>query len=117
MDVKAFAEEHKIMDKDIISTIQSEFKKYDKHLHSKVKRPEEYGIRLVEDAELLIESAYATEPKTPRRADTHKLKCRVSCRLTKRKLKRLQQAFKGDGYDTIQDGLDFIIDKYLACKI
>ncbi len=57
------------------------FQKYDKTLHSKVERPEEYGIRLVSKAESTIKDFCQNDVK-PAKPDRHRLKQRVSFRPT-----------------------------------
>ncbi len=100
-----------MQDKEIVKIIREHYPKYDKFLHSKVKRPELYAIRLIEEAEKLISPE---KPQEARRADRHRLRCRVSCRLSERKKRRLQQALKKHGYTSMQDGLNYIIDRFLG---
>lgn len=100
-----------MQDKEVVALIKAEYPKYDKYLHSKVKKPLEYGIRLLEEAEKLITT---TEPQKPHRADRHRIRCKVSCRLKERKKKRLQLALKKHGYFNMQDGLNYIIDLFLG---
>jgi len=99
-----------MQDKEIVKIIREHYPKYDKFLHSKVKRPELYAIRLIEEAEKLISPE---KPQEARRADRHRLRCRVSCRLSERKKRRLQQALRKYGITSMQDGLNYIIDQFL----
>jgi hypothetical protein len=98
-------------DKEIVKIIREHYPKYDKYLHSKVKRPELYAIRLIEEAEKLISPE---KPQEARRTDRHRLKGRVSCRLSERKKRRLQLALKRKGITSMQDGLTYIIDWFLG---
>lgn len=111
--VKDFREERGLMVRDIVEVMQEHYPKYDKHLHSKVERPEEYGIRLVNDAERLIEEAYASTSPKSRKRDCRKLPQRVQCRISKADYERLQQALKRKGYETIQAGLRDLIIMFL----
>ena len=100
-----------MQDKEIVKIIREHYPKYDKFLHSKVKRPEFYAVRLIEEAEKLISPE---KPQETRRADRHRLRCRVSCRLSERKKRRLQQALRKYGIISMQDGLTYIIDWFLG---
>ena len=107
----------KPQDKDIVCLVKTSYPKYDKYLHSKTKRPDEYGICLVNEAKELIKSVYGEKPQEPRRADKHRLQHKAQCRMTKSKFRRLQLCFKKDGYNTMQSGMDFIINEYLKERI
>ena len=49
----------------LVSRIQEAYPKYDKHLHSKCERTEEYGITLCEEGmDLLLNTYGAQTPKT-----------------------------------------------------
>ena len=104
---------NKPQDKDIVNLVKTAYPKYDKYLHSKTKRPDEYGICLVSEAQELIKATYGEKPQEARRADKHRLKYKVQCRVTKTKFRRLQQCKKQQGYGTMQTFLDFIINEYL----
>lgn len=113
MDIKTFAADHGLQDKAVVSLIKSEHPKYDKYIHSKVKRPDDYGIKLLDSAEKLIQDTFGTSPPAPRRADKRRKPCRVQVRLSKHDYKVLQQCIKRDGYDTMQAGVSKIIKDYL----
>ncbi len=114
LDVKAFREERGLMAKQCVEVLREQFPKYDKALHSKVEHPEEYGIRLVNEAERMLEEAFVKTTPAPRRPDRRRLPVRVQCRVSKTQLERLQLALRRDGYDTLQAGLAHIIETYLA---
>ena len=101
-------------DKDVIEIVQQRHYKYDKHIHSKVKRPDDYGIRLIESAEKAVIDTLALAPCAPRREDKHRLGYSARCRMDKLKLERLQLAFSRCGYDTIQSGVAALTDYFLA---
>ena len=111
--VKNFREERGIKGHQLVDIMRERFPKYDKHLHSKVERPQEYGIRLVSQAERLLQEAFAKTDPTAGKPDRRRLPSKVQCRMTKRKYERLQRALKRNGYDTIQAGLAYIIDRFL----
>lgn len=113
MDVKSFAADHGLQDKDIVNLVKYWHPKYDKYIHSKVKRPDDYGIKLLDSVEEMLRETIGDNPPAPRRADKRRKPCRVQCRLSKADFKRLQQAIKADGYDTIQSGVSQIIRNYL----
>lgn len=111
--VKDFREERGLMVRDIVEVMQEHYPKYDKHLHSKVERPEEYGIRLVNDAERLLEDAYASTSPQSRKKDCRKLPKKIQCRVSEADFERLQHALKRNGYETIQAGLRDLIIRFL----
>lgn len=113
LQVKAFREERGITCGQIVGVVREQYPKYDKYLHSKVERPEEYGVRLVNGAERLLEEAFAKTAPTPDKRDRRRLPARIQCRLSKTEYGRLQQALKRAGFDTIQAGLAYIINCYL----
>lgn len=113
LHVKNFREERNLTSSQIVKVIREQFPKYDKYLHSKVERPEEYGIRLVNEAETRIEDAFLKTALNSHKRDNRRLPQRIQCRLSKANYERLQQALKRDGFDTVQAGLSYIINLYL----
>lgn len=103
-----------VRDKQLVSAVRELYPKYDKSLHSKVKRGDLYGIDLKPEAvSALMEkygdpervrSANPMPPNAPksRREDRRRLPCRVSCRLSKDDYSELQQAVIEDGDMTMQ---------------
>jgi hypothetical protein len=115
MDIKSFATEHGLQDKDIINLVKYWHPKYDKYLHSKVKRPDDYGIKLLDSVEKMLRETI-TSP-VPRRTDKRRKPCRVHVRLSKHDFKALQQCQKRDGYDTMQAEVSKIIKDYLKERL
>lgn len=113
LHVKEFREERGLIQKEVIAVIQERYPGYDKPLNSKVENPEKYGVRLVNDAEQMLEDAFLKTSPIARKPDKCRLPQRVQCRLSKPVYERLQQALKRDGYDTVQAGITAIIDRYL----
>ena len=113
LDVKQFRTEHALPAKRIVAVMREQYPKYDKALHSKVERPELYGIRLVRGAERLLEDAFAGTVPEPRKRENRRLPARLQCRVSRTDYRRLQLAFQGDGFDTMQSGLAHIIHAYL----
>ena len=113
MDIKSFAADHGLQDKEVVNLVKSEHPKYDKYIHSKVKRPDDYGIKLLDSAEKLIQDTFGTNSPAPRRTDKRRKPCRIQVRLSKHDYKVLQQCIKRDGYDTMQAGVSKIIRDYL----
>lgn len=111
MDVLEFRMANRLAAREIVKAIQEEYPKYDKHLNSKVERPEQYGICLLPAACRVLSKAFPEARNGPVR-DYHRLKHRVSCRLEKEEYERLQRALKEAG-QTMQVGLRRIIVEYL----
>lgn len=113
LDVKDFRAERSITAMQVVEVMQERFPGYDKHLNSKVENSRKYGVRLVREAEMMLEEAFKATVPEPRKRDRHKLRCKVQCRVSQTKMDALQKALREDGYDTVQAGLLHIIDKYL----
>ncbi len=114
LQVKTFREEHGISQRDAVNVIREQYPGMDKHLLSKVENPEKYGVRLVNGAEQALEDAFATTAVKPRKPDKRRKPKRVQCRMSERLYNRLQQALNKAGYDTMQDGLEAIINEWLG---
>ena len=107
---------HNIPIKEIIERVQQLYPKYDKYLQSKVEHGEEYGIDLRADAFDDLLATYdpdALVREKYRRGGCHKLTCRVSCRLEDREYEEFKDAIYADGFDTVQDGLTYIVRNYM----
>lgn len=113
IDVKAFREERGITARDMIDVARESYPKYDKYLHSKVERPDEYGVRPVLALESAWECAFASTAKKCHKRDNRRLKARIQCRMTQTEFERLQHAFRRDGYTTMQEGMSNLIKQYI----
>ena len=113
LNVKDFRMERNLKSDQLVKVIREKFPKYDKYLQSKIERPAEYGVRLVHEAEALLEDAFIKTTPTPHKRARRQLPQRIQCRLSTTNYEGLQQAFKQDGFDTVQAGLTYIIHLYL----
>ena len=110
---------------EIVPIIKELYPKYDAQLHSKVERPDSYGIDLRHDAEAAVRKYFgqpAEEPKpatpgislkTSRKPDYHRKPCSVRCRLTQEEYDHLQTIIQQDGYSTVQEWLHQLIFRHL----
>jgi len=104
------------MVKEVVPIIQAKYPKYDAQLHSKVERPDSYGIKLCEEAEVAVRDHFGyveAAPQKPCKADRRKLPSRISCRLEKDEYDHLQIAIREDGFDTVQDWMRSMVIQYL----
>lgn len=113
LNVKDFRTERGLTSTQIVAVMREQYPGYDKYLNSKVENPEKYGVRIVNDAERLLEEAFSRTAPEPRKRDCRRLPQRIQCRLSKTDYTRLQQALKREGYDTIQAGITALIERYL----
>lgn len=111
--VKDFRTERSLTHMDCVRVPRERYPGYDKHLHSKVEQPDKYGIRLLNEAEGMLEDAFARTAPQPRKRDCRRLPARVQCRMAQGEFARLQQALRRDGFETVQGGLLYIIRAYL----
>lgn len=111
--VKQFREERNISQEQAARVLRENYPGMDKHLLSKVENPDRYGIRLTNGAEQALEDAFATTAVKARKPEKRRKPIKIQCRLTKGRFERLQRALNAAGYDTMQDGLEFIINSWL----
>lgn len=116
IQMKEFREGRNLSQRDIIDVVQESAPGFDKYLLSKVERPEKYGIRLLNEIEQTLVEAFPQTAPEPRKPDRRKNPCRLYCRVGKRMYGQLQRALQADGFKTTQDGLVYIISKYLEGK-
>ena len=83
MDLNAYQMEHDIRSKDIVAALQEKYPKYDKHIHSKVLRPADYGIGLIKEAQQIVKSIPQETAQKPRRTENRKNPCRCQFRVNK----------------------------------
>lgn len=125
-DLRAISEVQNILrqlrlDKEVpiaalVETVKESYPSYDKSLHSKCEHGDRYGIELRKDAfdSLILKFAPELMPKIRhKRNGCHNRTCRVSCRLTDDDYFDLIEKIKSDGFDTMQDFLEWQIKKYL----
>lgn len=114
IDIDAFAKAHAVSDIQLVRVLREQFPGHDKYLYSKLKKPDTYGIRLLDSAEKLLESAFADVPPAPRKKVKRRRQPDVRCSLSGDEKVRLQQAFERLGYDTTQDGMRYLIQTFLV---
>lgn len=113
MDLNEYAITNNMSSREIAKIVQPCYPGLDRPLLSKARNPQRYGIRLVESAEKLLMDARPETPQKPRRADGHRYKRAIRCRVSQRKYDRVHRALKRSGYETIQSGMDALTDYYL----
>lgn len=101
---------------EVVKVVKDEFPNYDHSLHSKVKRPELYGVELTKRATDTICKHFQFSPVKPRRMDNRTNPYRIQGRLGKSLYDRLQTTIRENGWATMQDFLYFICGYYLEHK-
>lgn len=92
--------------KDIVEVIKPMYPKFDKVMQSKAENPE-YGVELRKDA---VEAVYRKfAPEKLEKRDTHRLTCRISCRLENEDCEKLKLISSSEGYETMQEFLSDIV--------
>lgn len=115
-DLKKLRISKNIAAKDMVAVVKSLHPKYDKTVQSKCENGEAYGVCLLPDAETAICDTFAPELKEKRKKDSHRLTCRISCRLENNIYEELQRNVKTEGYLTMQDWLTRVVEQYNARK-
>lgn len=101
---------------DMVDEVQKRYPKYDRTLHTKCERGDEYGVELREDAMESICKRFLPEkkPVKARKRDFHRLTYRIYGRLTKTAYTALQRQIKADGFDSVQSWITYAVQRYLS---
>lgn len=101
---------------DMVDEVQKRYPKYDRTLHTKCERGDEYGVELKDDAMLAICERFMPEEctKKPKKRDSHRLTYRIYGRLTKTAYTALQRQIKADGFDSVQSWITYAVQRYLS---
>lgn len=109
--------------RDAVAVLRKVFPSMDKSTLSKCCNPDKYGCVLHPDGyamlwELLGFAVQQTpeapeRPQERRRANRHKLTCRVAGRLPDTKYATLQRYLRMEGYETTQDWVTAQVDKFI----
>ena len=110
MDINEYMTANKKHDKDIVAVLRPHYPGVDRPLVVKVRNPDKYGIRFINDAEVRIMGHILETPLKPVRRDTHRLRSCLRCRVSGRKLDRVHMALKRCGYETIQSYMELVTD-------
>lgn len=113
LHLKEFRGERNITAGQVVEVLRAKYPKMDKHLYSKLEHPEDYGCRLMNEAEQLLEEAFQKTTLEAHRPDRRKRLRAMLFRPSNTKYERLQHKFHADGFETIQAGLEYLTDKYL----
>lgn len=108
-----FCAERGISLRDAVAVLKEQYPGVDRQLMCKASNPEKYAIRLVNDAERLLEDSFIKTSPEARRPDRRRLPVRVQCRLSTARFEALQRSLRRDGFDTVQGGLAYLIEQYL----
>lgn len=112
-DLKKLRTSKNIPAKDMVAVVKALYPKYDKTVQSKCENGDAYGVCLLPDAADAIIDTFAPELKhKPKKKDTHRLTCRILCRLENDVYEELQRNVKADGYTTMQDWMTDIVKRY-----
>jgi len=113
IDLKRLRTSKNIPARNMVDVVKAIYPKYDKTVQSKCENGAVYGVCLRTDAMEAIVTKFAPELKTKKK-DSHRLTCRISCRLEDAEYRALQQNIKADGYTTTQDWLTDVVKRYNA---
>lgn len=111
MNMELFERDRGIESRHIVPVVKELAPKYDKHLHSKVKKVDDYSVQLIPEIERLLYERFP-EGET-KKQPVRRLTCRVYTRMTKVTKEALQRAFEADGYASMQEGMVFLATQYL----
>lgn len=101
--------------REMVTEVRKLFPRFDKPLLSKCQYSDLYGVLLRDEAMTALKLKYAPESvATPsNRKDSHRLKCRISCRLQDEEFADLWRYIRADGYDTMQSWLAHTVRRYI----
>lgn len=112
IDVKDFREQRSLSVKQVVEVVKESAPAFDRYLLCKVENPEKYGVRLLDGIEQNLKDAFA-QPKKPVKKDQRKKPCKLTFRLGKMKMRRLQQAAFSEGFETMQACLEHVVTSWL----
>lgn len=107
LDLKTYRAAHSLSGKEVAQTLRPYYPKVNK-IAICMAESGEYAIGLLPEAEQIL-----TGENKPRRADRHRIKSRVSCRVTSEVLEQFNSAMQREGYSTCQSYMEHIIREHL----
>lgn len=117
MNVKEFRESKGLDGKQVVSLVRETAPKFDKFLLSKVENPDQYGVRLLDEVEQNLLDTFGERAEKPPKKEARKKPCRVSFRLGKMKMRRLQEALATEGFQTMQQCMEYIVTCWLEERV
>lgn len=93
---------------EIADAVKAVFPKFDRYLLSKCEQQELYGVTLLPRG---MRAVRALLPEEARKKDTHRRRCRISCRMDDDTYAALIAQIRRDGFRTVQD---WLLDQVLA---
>lgn len=118
MNYKQFRAKKELKAADVVVTLQEGgFSGFNKHILSYAENPEKYAVCLIPDAEDLIKAAFgqmAEDSAAPQKRPKRKKAASIYYRCTKKRQKEIRTVLTALGFKTVQDGMDYILDKFLA---
>jgi hypothetical protein len=108
----------KIPAREMVDEVRKLFPQFDKPLLSKCQYSDLYGVLLRDEAMTALKAKFAPESvaTASNRKDSHRLKCRISCRLEDEEFADLWRYIRADGYDTMQSWLAYTVRRYIKRK-
>ena len=130
MDVKAYRKQKDLTVREVVDVMKRRYESYSNPLQTAVENPDKYGVRLTEDAEDHLIGVFGApkekdiektdavcevvcESVNRPKKDCHKLKGRMSFRMTKTFARRFNRAIKAHGWKSVQDALTDIVTEWL----
>jgi hypothetical protein len=112
MTIREFREENELSGRDVVKIIQQSYPKFNKAALSYAENFDKTGVTLTSKAKTLL---FESNPEYKRKmADGHRLKCRLSTRVTEDEFCRFNALREEDGrFSTTQDFLKFIVTEYM----
>ena len=102
--------------RELVSTVQTIFPKFDKTVLSKAENADKYGVEIGREAMKLLWETYAPEEyeKRKRHMDGHKLTKRLYCRLDDEAYEEFITRSREDGFKDSNECLTALIREYLS---
>jgi hypothetical protein len=110
MDINELETKNNMHDNDIVNIVIDKYKGVDRPLVVKVRKPDRYGIRFIEDVERMIIESCAVKPCERRRRDGHRLQYSLRCRVSKRKLDRVHTSLNQFRFPTTRPTVQTFTD-------
>lgn len=117
--LRELREDKGIPPKELVKDIKALYPRFDRPLLTKAEHGDEYGVDLRRDAVEMLAGKYGIplDRAIPeKREDSHRLRCKIACRLEDDDYNDLLQFIHEDGFEQMQAWLTFRVRKYLNQK-
>lgn len=114
-DYRQYREERGITAREMISVVRERYPRFSRPVQSMIDNREKYGVRLVPEAEELVERAFGPPPEheVVRKKPCRKRPRLFTVRLTEDEAEAFRRAVRDAGFATVQEALRSMVLDWL----